>query len=149
MIKPTRLTEPLAVPEFNPPLDQAIRLDHGAARRPLIYAPPSEPFIDVLYDDDDLLIVDKPSGLLSVPGRGAGLADCVEARAQALYSGTTIVHRLDLETSGVMVLARNRHAHRHISRQFERRAIRKTYIAEVWGVLSSDCGSVDAPLICD
>ncbi|MFY0613476.1 MAG: RNA pseudouridine synthase [Hyphomicrobiaceae bacterium] len=116
---------------------------------PLVYAPPVEPYLDVLHVDADLLVVSKPSGLLSVPGRGPTLADCVAARAAALYPDTTIVHRLDLDTSGVMVLARNRAAHRHIGLQFEKRQVAKVYFARVWGDIRDDAGVIDAPLRCD
>ena len=117
--------------------------------KPLTYAPPAEPYLPVLHCDDDLLVVSKPSGLLSVPGRGPALADCVAARAAVLHAGALIVHRLDMDTSGVMVLARNRAAQRHLGRQFEQRQIGKTYIARVRGRIALDAGEVDAPLICD
>ena len=84
-----------------------------------------------------------------MPGRGAALADCLEARVRAQYPGATIVHRLDLDTSGVMVLARNREAHRHLGQQFEKRRVMKVYITRVWGVVRDDVGEIDAPLICD
>lgn len=114
-----------------------------------VYAPPMEPYLSVLHADDDLLVVDKPSGLLSVPGKAAEHADCVEARAQQRFAQARIVHRLDMDTSGVMVLAMNPAALRHLGLQFERRKTRKTYIAEIWGRLAEDTGEVDLPLICD
>lgn len=116
---------------------------------PIIYAPPTEPFLTVLYHDGCVIAVAKPSGLLSVPGRGPTLADCIEARVTDRFPGATIVHRLDLETSGVLVMARNPAAHRHISRQFEQRQITKTYIARVAGHPPGDTGEINAPLICD
>ncbi len=115
----------------------------------LTYAPPTDPYLQILYSDADLLVLAKQSGILSVPGRKDDLADCIQARAQSAFPGSTIVHRLDLETSGVMVLARNRPAHRHISWQFEKRQVEKTYEANVWGVLAANRGEIDAPLICD
>jgi tRNA pseudouridine32 synthase/23S rRNA pseudouridine746 synthase len=114
-----------------------------------VYAPPMEPFLQVLHADDDLLVVDKPSGLLSVPGKAAEHADCVESRALSRFPGARIVHRLDMDTSGVMVLALNPSAHRHLGLQFERRKMRKAYVADVWGVMAEDEGEVDLPLICD
>jgi len=116
---------------------------------PFVYAPPLEPFLSVLHVDNDLLIVDKPSGLLSVPGKAAEHADCIEARARKVHPEARIVHRLDMDTSGVMVLAMNAAAHRHLGLQFERRKTEKTYVAEVWGTVSGDEGTVELPLVCD
>lgn len=103
----------------------------------------------MLYQDDDLLVVDKPSGLLSVPGKAAEHSDCLETRAQETYPQCRIVHRLDMDTSGILVLAMNAKAHRHLGLQFERRHIKKTYVARVWGNVGGDSGTVDLPLICD
>ncbi|MET1412749.1 pseudouridine synthase [Roseibium sp. HPY-6] len=114
-----------------------------------VYSPPQEPFLPVLHADSDLLVVGKPSGLLSVPGKAPEHSDCLEARAQSIYPQARIVHRLDMDTSGVMVLAMNAGAHRHLGLQFERRKTRKTYIADVWGLVKEDSGEVDLPLICD
>jgi len=114
-----------------------------------VYDPPVEPYLTVLHRDGDLLVVDKPSGLLSVPGKAAEHSDCLEARARESFPEARIVHRLDMDTSGVMVLAMNAAAHRHLGLQFERRKTRKTYIAEVWGQMAADEGEVDLPLICD
>lgn len=115
----------------------------------LIYAPPTHPYISVQFVDDDLLIVSKQSGLLSVPGRTRALADCIHQRIKRDYPEATIVHRLDLETSGVMVLARNRESHRHLSWQFENRRVEKAYVARVWGRIAGDAGMIDAPLMRD
>lgn len=114
-----------------------------------IYDPPMEPWLDVLHRDEHLLVVNKPSGLLSVPGKAAEHADCVEVRAKELHADARIVHRLDMDTSGIMVLAMNAAAHRHLGLQFERRKTKKTYVAKVWGQLAGDEGEVDLPLICD
>lgn len=114
-----------------------------------VYTPPMEPYLKVLHADDDLLVVDKPSGLLSVPGKAEAHSDCLERRAQATYPQARIVHRLDMDTSGVMVLAMNAVAHRHLGLQFERRKVRKTYIADVWGLVSAHAGEIALPLICD
>ncbi|WP_434055414.1 MAG: RluA family pseudouridine synthase [Roseibium sp.] len=113
------------------------------------YKPPLDPFLSVIHADADLLVVDKPSGLLSVPGKAPEHADCVESRCRGVHANSRIVHRLDMDTSGVMVLAMNPAAHRHLGLQFERRKTRKTYIADVWGQLDTDTGEVDLPLICD
>ncbi|GAA0776853.1 RluA family pseudouridine synthase [Roseibium denhamense] len=113
------------------------------------YNPPQEPFLPVLHADNHILVVSKPTGLLSVPGKASEHGDCVEARAQSLYACARIVHRLDMDTSGVMVLAMCPKAHRHLGLQFERRKTEKTYFAEVWGHMSQTGGVVDLPLICD
>jgi len=112
------------------------------------YTPPSDPLV-VLHEDHEILLVDKPSGLLSVPGKGAHLADCLITRVQAAYPMALLVHRLDCDTSGVMVFALTRHAQRHLGLQFEKRQIRKTYLARVWGEMVEKSGTVDLPLIVD
>ncbi len=117
--------------------------------RPFVYKPPAEPWLTVVHQDDDLLVLDKPSGLLSVPGKALEHGDCLERRAQGSYPQCRIVHRLDMDTSGILVLAMNAKAHRHLGLQFERRHVKKTYLARVWGVMEKDSGTVDLPLICD
>lgn len=87
-----------------------------------------------------MLVVDKPAGLLSVPGKAAHLTDCVAARAAAAHPGARIVHRLDLATSGVMVLALTAAAHRNLGLQFERRHVAKRYRAVVQGRLAGASG---------
>lgn len=114
-----------------------------------VYNPPVEPWLEILHRDEDLLVVNKPSGLLSVPGKAAEHADCVEARAREACPEARIVHRLDMDTSGILVLAMNAAAHRHLGLQFERRKTKKTYVARVWGQVAGDEGEVDLPLICD
>ena len=115
---------------------------------PLDYAPPPGP-LRVLFRDAQWLAVEKPAGLLSVPGKGDGMADCVEARAQAIAPGARIVHRLDLDTSGVMILALTAEAHRHLGLQFERRHARKVYEARVAGRMAASVGRLSLPLRCD
>jgi len=105
--------------------------------------------IEVLYQDEAVLVVNKPSGLLSVPGKTDDLADCLEARMKARFPGALLVHRLDMDTSGVMVFARKPSVQRHLNLQFEKRLIGKTYIAEVWGEVVGDAGEIDLPLIVD
>ena len=112
------------------------------------YSPPDVP-LTVLHEDHEILVVDKPSGLLSVPGKGAHLADCLLSRVQAAFPTALLVHRLDRDTSGVMVFALTPHAQRHLGLQFEKRSTKKTYIARVWGRLDSKAGTVDLPLIVD
>lgn len=114
----------------------------------MTYAPPNTP-LTFLHADHEILVVDKPSGLLSVPGRGPDLADCLLARLQAVYPEVLLVHRLDRDTSGVMVFALTPHAQRHLGLQFERRHVKKQYVARVWGEMAEDAGEVDLPLIVD
>ena len=92
------------------------------------YNPPPDQGLDIRYIDDALLVVDKPAGLLSVPGRGPGKQDCLSARVQARYPEALPVHRLDLGTSGLLVLAHGPEMHRALNRLFEmRRVIRKRF----------------------
>ncbi|MDJ0629257.1 MAG: RluA family pseudouridine synthase [Rhodobacter sp.] len=112
------------------------------------YRPPQTP-LSVVHADHEILVVDKPSGLLSVPGKGAHLADCLLARVQAVYPQALLVHRLDRDTSGVMVFALTPQAQRHLGLQFEKRTVKKIYIARVRGRLEPRAGTVDLPLIVD
>lgn len=115
---------------------------------PLDYRPP-EGEIKIISRDGDLLIVSKPAGLLSVPGKSPEHRDCLESRICLNYPEARIVHRLDMATSGIMVMAMNAKAHRHLGLQFERRHIKKTYVARVWGVVGDDEGQINLPLRCD
>jgi tRNA pseudouridine32 synthase/23S rRNA pseudouridine746 synthase len=112
------------------------------------YAPPQDP-LRILHQDQALLVVDKPSGLLSVPGKGPHLADCLIARVQAVFPDALLVHRLDRDTSGVMVFALTAQAQRHLGLQFEKRQTKKTYSAIVAGHVAERSGVVDLPLIVD
>ena len=112
------------------------------------YTPPDVP-LDVIHADHELLVVSKPHGLLSVPGKGPELADCLLSRVQHAFPEALLVHRLDRDTSGVMVFALTPHAQRHLGLQFEKRQVRKTYVARVWGDVEGDTGSIDLPLIVD
>jgi tRNA pseudouridine32 synthase/23S rRNA pseudouridine746 synthase len=106
----------------------------------------------VVYADDTVLVVDKPSGLLAVPGRGADKQDCLAARVQARYPDALIVHRLDMATSGLMVMARGPAAQRALSMAFAARAVTKRYVAVVAGRLdmpTEDWGTIDLPIAVD
>ena len=116
--------------------------------RDFVYSPPQTDFT-ILHEDEDIILVDKPAGLLSVPGKASEHQDCLEFRVRDRYPDALLVHRLDMATSGIMVFARNAKAHRHLGLQFERRHVEKTYLAHVWGSLPSTSGTVDLPLICD
>lgn len=102
-----------------------------------------------LYEDDHLLLVNKPSGLLSVPGRHPQNRDSLISRLQRNWPQALIVHRLDMDTSGIMVVALSKEAHSNLSKQFERRQVTKTYEAIVQGVPFPEEGSIDLPLITD
>ncbi len=112
------------------------------------YTPPQDPLV-VLHEDAEVLLVDKPAGLLSVPGKGEHLSDCLLARVQTVFPDALLVHRLDRDTSGVMIFALTPYAQRHLGLQFEKRMTRKTYVARVWGVPAEKTGTVDLPLIVD
>jgi len=105
--------------------------------------------VTTIYVDKDIVVVDKPSGLLSVPGKNPLNKDCLITRVQQQYADAQIVHRLDMDTSGVMVLARGKANLSALSRQFQERQIQKHYLAWVYGVLQEDAGEVNLPLRCD
>lgn len=113
-----------------------------------VYAPPAEA-PQIIHADHEILVVNKPAGLLSVPGRGPDKADCLIERLRGAFPTILLVHRLDQDTSGVMVFGLTPHAQRHLSRQFEERRTRKTYVARVAGRLEPRTGRVDLPLIVD
>ena len=112
------------------------------------YTPPSDP-PKLLHVDEEILVVDKQDGLLSVPGKGPEKADCLINRLREIYPDVLLVHRLDTDTSGVMVFARTPNAQRHLGLQFENRQTSKSYIARLWGELAPEAGRVDLPLCVD
>lgn len=103
----------------------------------------------VLHEDAHLLAFDKPSGLLSVPGRGADKQDCLATRALAQWPDARVVHRLDQATSGVIVFARGPDMQRALGTAFEQRRVDKTYVAIVDGWLDGASGVIDLPLRAD
>ncbi|HEV7915229.1 MAG TPA: RluA family pseudouridine synthase [Albitalea sp.] len=105
--------------------------------------------IPILFADDSLIVVDKPAGLLSVPGRGDDKGDCVATRVQALHPDARVVHRLDMATSGLMLMARGAAAQRLLGIAFARREVHKRYVAVVQGRLAADRGEIDLPLLAD
>ena len=109
------------------------------------------PGIEVIHQDDALLVLNKPSGLLSVPGRGEDKQDCLSARVQAQFSDALVVHRLDMATSGLIVMARGIDAQRALSAAFERRQVHKRYVAVVAGLLpmGTDWQTIDLPIRVD
>lgn len=115
---------------------------------------PDVPGVPVLHADPSMLVLDKPAGLLAVPGRGPDKQDCLSARVQAVYPDALIVHRLDMATSGIVVMARGIDAQRRLSGAFERRLTHKRYLAVVAGHLPNplpDNGwnTIDLPLMVD
>lgn len=112
------------------------------------YNPPMNLLV-IVYADDHIIVVDKPSGLLSVPGKTVGRSDCLESRLRAILPETLLVHRLDCDTSGVMIFARSKAAQGFLGQEFEKRRSEKTYIARLWGRLTPETGRVDLPLCTD
>ena len=116
--------------------------------KPFVYSPPKIP-LDILYIDEDVLVVNKPSGLLSVPGKELKHWDSLELRVKAQYANSLLVHRLDMDTSGVIIFALNKSSQRSLNLQFEQRAVKKIYEARVFGNINKNNGSIDLPLIVD
>lgn len=113
-----------------------------------VYDPPKEA-PRILHADHEVLVVDKQAGLLSVPGKGPDKADCLLSRLKAIHPQVLLVHRLDTDTSGVMVYALTPHAQRHLGLQFEKRQTKKVYQARLWGEMAQTEGTVDLPLCVD
>lgn len=117
-------------------------------QRPFVYNPPAEPWLDILYLDKDILVVNKPSGLLTNPGRSEDMQDCLLHRVQQQFPLAQLVHRLDMSTSGLVVFALRRKAEAALKQQFASRSVKKIYRARVWGEIAEQ-GMVNAPLIAD
>lgn len=115
----------------------------------LTYSPPMHPYLDILYQDSDIVVLNKPSGLLSVPGKAAEHHDSLSARVQRVWPEARVVHRLDMATSGLMVMAMHSQAQRELNCQFSTRQVQKRYQATVAGQLTATQGSIHVPLICD
>jgi len=107
------------------------------------------PGLDIIHLDESLIAANKPAGLLAVPGRGADKQDCLSARVQKEFPDSLIVHRLDMATSGLMLLARGAEMQRCLSRLFREREVQKRYVAMVAGRLEPSSGEIDLPLACD
>lgn len=116
--------------------------------KPLIYNPPLDP-IEIIYQDEALIIISKPSGLLSVPGKLEIHHDCLLSRLEKDIPDIKLIHRLDMDTSGLMVFGLNPEAQRHLGLQFERRHVEKEYKARVWGQVAEAEGEINLPLRCD
>jgi len=113
------------------------------------YNPPLNNGLEVLYLDEYLIIVNKPSGLLSVPGRGIEKSDCLLSRVNIEYPSADIVHRLDMPTSGIVIFSLQTDIQKSLSKLFEKRSINKLYIAKVYGELECSSGIINLPLIAD
>jgi tRNA pseudouridine32 synthase/23S rRNA pseudouridine746 synthase len=110
------------------------------------------PLLNILHEDPEFVVVDKPSGMLSVPGRGPEKVDSVATRVRQMYPGCIeqpAVHRLDMDTSGLLVVARTVETHRILSKQFQDRKTRKRYIALLDGILEGDSGTIELPFRLD
>jgi tRNA pseudouridine32 synthase/23S rRNA pseudouridine746 synthase len=110
------------------------------------------PEFNVLYADETLLVLDKPAGLLCVPGKGEDKQDCLSSRVQQHYADARVVHRLDMATSGLLVMARGALAQRTLNDAFASRQVHKRYVAVVDGLLAlplSDWGVIDLPILLD
>lgn len=112
----------------------------------------TEPLLEILHTDPAFVVVNKVSGMLAAPGRGPDKVDSVSDRVKRMFSGCIeqpAVHRLDMDTSGLMVVARTTDAHRHLSLQFQNRLTRKRYIALLDGILDENEGTIELPFRLD
>ena len=105
--------------------------------------------LDIHYEDPDIYVINKPAGLLSVPGRGEEKYDSVQSRCQAFAPAAMAAHRLDMATSGLLLIAKHKAAERHYKQQFAARRVEKRYIAVVHGNIADDRGDIEYPLITD
>ena len=113
------------------------------------YNPPQTPYLNVVYHDNHMLVLNKPSGLLSVPGNQPQYYDSAMSRVKEKYGFCEPVHRLDMATSGIILFAMSKLADSELKRQFRERQTKKFYQALVWGHVRPDSGTVNLPLICD
>lgn len=119
--------------------------DRRKPRDPLPYAPPMDQ-LDIAHVDDDLIVLRKPSGLLTTEGRAGGMEDCLLSRARERWPDALPVHRLDMDTSGVVLFVRSEVAQSAAAKQFEARRVTKTYIARVMGRVQPDQGEINLPI---
>ena len=113
------------------------------------YRPPMEPYLDIVYQDNHICVVNKPSGLLSVPGNKPEYFDSAMSRVKEKFGFCEPAHRLDMATSGILLFALSKAADRELKRQFREREPQKHYLALVFGHLQQEYGEVNFPLICD
>ncbi len=113
------------------------------------YIPPHDNGPELIYADEYLLAVNKPAGLLSVPGRGTDKQDSQATRIQKVFADALIVHRLDMATSGLLVFARGHYMQRRLSELFRERLVTKSYVAIASGKVASECGEINMPIVAD
>ncbi len=121
----------------------------GGLTRPSAYQPPPDMGLQIVYQDDHLIAIDKPAGLLSVQGRGADLQDCALHRIQQRFPQALLVHRLDEATSGLVLFALSSAVQKVLSAAFEARQVKKQYLAWVHGLDLQESGVIDAPIAVD
>ena len=117
-------------------------------KKELNYEPSNSP-LNIIFKDPYIIVVDKPSGLLTVPGKKKKLQDSLICRLKRKFIGTLLVHRLDMDTSGLIIFARTLSAQKKLNEQFEKRSVEKTYIAKVWGKPLKKEGIIKFPIIAD
>ncbi len=132
----------MIAPRFQPVRPMSVIVD-------TFIAPPCAAVIEILFEDEHLLLINKPSGLLSLSGKNPQNLDSVHYRLVQDYPGCTLVHRLDFGTSGIMVVARNKAINALLCQQFSQRAVSKAYSALLCGHLADDEGVIDAPIAKD
>ncbi len=115
----------------------------------LVYKPPTDPWLEVIFEDEDIIAINKPSGLLSNPGKDPKHSDSAWARVKDACPNAELVHRLDMSTSGLIVFGKHKDAERHLKAQFRERITHKLYYARVWGNIEEEKGQINLPLICD
>ena len=115
----------------------------------IIYLPPENTGLDILFQDQHVIALNKPPGLLAVPGKGEQKQDSLATRVQQFYPAALTVHRLDMATSGIMLMALDVQTHRDMSRLFQQREVYKHYVAVVDGLVQPACGEISLPIIND
>lgn len=115
----------------------------------LEYTPPTKPYLDIVFQDEDIVVLNKPSGLLTVPGKAPEHKDSLDYRVRLVWPQARIVHRLDMATSGLVIMAMHAQSQRDLNKQFELRQTQKRYFALLEGQVPVDSGTVDLPLLCD
>lgn len=113
------------------------------------YNPPLKPYLDIIYEDPAIIVINKPSGILSVPGKEEHLFDSILTRVQKKYPLAAAAHRLDMSTSGLLVVPKTRLAASILGKQFQNRTVEKCYYAWVAGKVEKDTGEIDLPIALD